>query len=90
MATISISLPSQVTVRLDEEIKKRGFATRSEFIRDLLRRSFAKRIDFVPFQAKPLDEIRSDLIKTGKYSQQFIDDLISGLKKTSAYEDKTT
>ena len=42
MNTITISLPRQVARQVDVETRKKGFATRSEFIRTLLRNYFVR------------------------------------------------
>src|SRR3990167_7702558 len=80
MSTITISLPSQIAKRVDSEAKKQGFATRSEFIRSLLRRYFTGKANeglvFHEFQAEPLSEIRTAFERTGKYNKKFIDSLI--------------
>lgn len=85
MATLSISLPNQIADMIDMEIKKVGFATRSEFIRTLVRRYFTRELEFERFVPKPLDEVKLELAKTGKYSQEFIESIIKGLSKSSAY-----
>lgn len=93
MSTITISLPSQITKRVDDEAKKQGFATRSEFIRSLIRRYFTggakKEVIFQEFTPKPLNEIRNSFEKTGKYKSEFIDSLMEGLSQSSVYENKT-
>lgn len=89
MSTITISLPSQIAKKVDSETKKQGFATRSEFIRNLLRRYFSGTQDefkFEPFIPKPLENIRVEFEKTGKYNKKFIDSVIKGLSKSSFYE----
>ena len=87
MTTMTISLPEQVAAQITQETRKQGFATRSEFIRSLLRRYFVKDIPFQPFIARPLDEVKKDLVSTGKYSDKFISSVIKGLSKSSAYAD---
>ncbi len=86
MSTITISLPSQITKRVDEEAKKEGFATRSEFIRSLLRKYFAQELEFESFEKTSLSKVRMELAKTGKYSEKFIESVIGGLAKSSQYE----
>lgn len=89
MATITISLPNPIAKKVDSEAQKQGFATRSEFIRSLLRKYFSpatEELKFEPFIPRPLEEIRSDFEKTGKYNKKFIDSLIKGLSKSSFYE----
>lgn len=93
MATVTISLPNQIAERVDLETKKQGFATRSEFIRSLLRKHLPEakaELKFLPFQKKPLEKIRADFEKTGKYNKKFIDSLIKGLSQSSIYAGKTT
>lgn len=92
MATVTISLPDQIAKKVDAEAKSQGFATRSEFVRSLLRKYFSqvKKLEFLPFEKKPLGEIRAEFEKTGKYNKKFIDSLIEGLSKSSIYEDKTS
>lgn len=85
MSTLSISLPYQIIKQVDSETKKHGFATRSEFIRALLRRYFSKNVEFDVFEPKPIDEIKLELAKTGKYSEKFIDSITKGLSKSSLY-----
>jgi metal-responsive CopG/Arc/MetJ family transcriptional regulator len=90
MATFSISLPDRIAHSVDMESNKLGFATRSEFIRTLLRRYFAGELRFEQFEKKPLESIRYQLAKTGKYSEKFIESVIKGLSKSSIYESRTT
>lgn len=88
MATVTISLPDQIAKRVDLEAKKQGFATRSEFVRSLLRRYFSpatEELRFEPFIPKPLEEIEEDLKNTGKYNEKFIKSVIKGLKENSSY-----
>lgn len=94
MATVTISLPDQIAKKVDAEAKNQGFATRSEFIRSLLRKYFveesSEELAFQEFQPKPLEEIRAKFEKTGKYKKEFIDDLINGLAASSLYANKTS
>ena len=92
MATISISLPKQIAQKVDTEAKKHGFATRSEFIRSLLCGYYAKgqELEFEEFKPVPLDQLRADLERTGKYNQKFINSVIKGFKRSSIYADKTS
>ena len=82
---MTISLPESVAKKVDNEAQKHGFATRSEFIRDLLRKYFAKELTFEEFERRPLDEIKYELSKTGKYNQEFIESVVNGLKNSSKY-----
>ncbi len=92
MSTITISLPSQIAKRVDAEAKKQGFATRSEFIRSLIRKYFGSgELTFEEFIPRPLEEIEDKLRKTGKYNNNFIRSVVRGLKENSSfYEDKTS
>lgn len=85
MTTFSISLPNQIAIQVDNETQKQGFATRSEFIRTLLRKYFTHELPFVPFTPRPLDEIRQGMEKTGKYNKKFINSVIKGLSESSMY-----
>lgn len=86
MATITISLPSKIAERVDVEAQKQGFATRSEFIRSLLRRYFIQGLEFEKFERVPLERIKLELAQTGKYSEKFINSVTKGLAKSSFYE----
>lgn len=90
MATMTISLPQQIAKRVDLEARNQGFATRSEFIRSLLRRYFgSSELTFEPFVYRPLKEIEEGLRKTGKYNEKFIKSVIKGLRENSSfYESK--
>ena len=90
MTTVTISLPTEIAKRVDSEIHKHGFATRSEFIRSLIRRYFIKEeLEFEEFKPVPLNQLKSELRQTGKYDERFISSLIKGLERSSAYEGKT-
>ena len=90
MTTITISLPDLIATQLDNEFQQKGFATRSEFIRDLLRQYFFKEIEFKKFEYQPLEKIKLELAKTGKYDQKFIESVTEGLAKSSKYENKAS
>lgn len=85
MATVTISLPDSVAKQLDQETLQKGFSTRSEFIRSLLRRYFSGEFELKTFTPKPIEEIKLELAKSGKYSQEFIESIAKGLSKSSAY-----
>ncbi|MBI5452741.1 ribbon-helix-helix protein, CopG family [Candidatus Gottesmanbacteria bacterium] len=85
MSTFTISLPDQVARQVDVHTRKLGFSTRSEFMRSLLRRYFTGELSLSPFIPKPLEEIKSDLVRTGKYDKKFIDSVVLGLSKSSPY-----
>lgn len=86
MTTFTISLPDQIARCVEAETRKQGFASRSEFIRSLLRRYFIGELKFETFTPRPIDEIKFELAKTGKYSQKFIESVIKGLSRSSPYE----
>ncbi len=83
MTTVTISLPDQVAKKVDLETKRLGFATRSEFIRSLLRGFFAKEegLELKEFEPVPLKQLKLELLKTGKYNEKFINSVIEGFKK---------
>ena len=86
MATLTISLPKQIATKIDSETKKLGFSTRSEFIRNILRQYFSEgELKFEPYEIRPLAQIKLELAKTGKYSQDFIESVTKGLAKSSRY-----
>lgn len=85
MTTITISLPNSIAKQLDKETSQRGFATRSEFIRALLRRYLNGESELAVFSPKPIEEIKAELAKSGKYSQKFIESVTKGLSKSSVY-----
>lgn len=85
MSTMTISLPVDIARRIDNETKEGGFSTRSEFIRNILRRYFSGSLTFEPFMPRPLKEVRSSLEKTGKYNKAFINSVMRGLARSSWY-----
>lgn len=86
MATITISLPDQIAKKVDVEAKIKGFSTRSEFVRSLLRKYFAgEEAKFEVFEPKPIGEIKRELEKSGKHNREFIESVVDGLKKSSVY-----
>lgn len=91
MATVTISLPDQIAKKVDSEAKKQGFATRSEFVRSLIRKYFGpEELDFKPFVPRPLEEIEDSFRRTGKYNEKFIKSLVKGLSRSSFYANKTS
>ena len=86
MATVTISLPDQIAKKVDAEAKNQGFSTRSEFVRSLLRKYFAgAELKFEVFDSRPIEEIKLELAKIGKYNQEFIESVTKGLAKSSRY-----
>lgn len=88
MTTITISLPEQIATKVDQITLLEGFATRSEFIRNLIRRYLFPETKFEVFKTRPLEEIKAGFEATGKYNQKFIKSVISGLKQSSFYGNK--
>lgn len=87
MSTMTISLPLHIAKLVNTEAKKKGFATRSEFIRDLLRRYFYASPAISVFEPKPLSEVKKEMMSTGKYNQKFVTSVVKGLSKSSLYAD---
>ncbi len=87
MMTLTISLPKQFAQQIDLETRKKGFATRSEFIRSLLRQYFSatEELTFKPFTPRPLEKIEEKLRKTGKYNEKFIKSVVRGLRENSSF-----
>ena len=85
MTTMTISVPHAMAKRIDEELRKQGYATRSEFIRTLLRRYIHDEMSGETFTHRPLGEIKLELARTGKYNQRFIESVLKGLSKSSLY-----
>ncbi len=92
MVTVTISLPDEIAIKIDEETKKAGFATRSEFMRNIVRQHFSdidrKEFSFDEFVPIPLSQLRKDMEQTGKYNKKFIDSVIRGFKESSLYAHK--
>ncbi len=88
MTTFTISLPEQIAVKVDQVTLLEGFATRSEFIRNLIRRYLFPETKFEVFKPRPLEEIKTGLAATGKYNQKFINSVVKGLKQSSFYGNK--
>ncbi len=87
MSTITISLPNEIAKKVDSETKIQGFSTRSEFIRSLIRKYFVKnQFELEEFQPIPLNRLKMELAQTGKYSEEFINSIITGFEKSSVYE----
>lgn len=57
MTTFTISLPDQTAHQIDSEAKRLGFASRSEFIRDVLRKEFFPRLTVNGFTEEFEDEV---------------------------------
>ena len=85
MATLTISLPTTVVKQVDAELRQKKFSTRSEFFRDLLRKYFSGELRFERYEFKPLEQVRLELARSGRYSEKFIESVVSGLAKLSGY-----
>lgn len=85
MTTMTISLPDQIAVQIDNEIVRKGFATRSECLRNVLRSYFTQEMSFEVFEPRPIAEITKKLQKSGKYNKKFIASVTRGLGRTSLY-----
>ncbi len=83
--TVTISLPLSFAQQMDYAVKTEGFATRSEFIRNLLRRYFTRGLEIETFIPVPTAEIKENLANTGKYNRKFINSVTKGLAKSSIY-----
>lgn len=94
MRTINISLPDKLAQELDAVAAVRGFASRSEFLRNLLRKYLEGETDakfplpIIVYKKKPLAKIRQEMEASGKYNKKFIDSVVSGLARSSVYEGK--
>ena len=91
MRTINISLPDSLAQQLDSAATVRGFASRSEFLRDLLRKYLEGKetakfpLPIVVHKKQPLDVVRRDMEGSGKYNKKFVDSVIKGLARSSVY-----
>lgn len=86
MATINISLPTKMAKTINQLSRTRGYASRSELIRDLLREKLNQEsAQFEVFDKRSLSQIRRELTKTGKYNKQFIESVVKGFKQSSVY-----
>lgn len=86
MTTFSISLPTPTAKQLDKEVKQAGFASRSEFIRALLRKYFTNELELKSFKPQRIEDIKVELAKTGKYSEKFIESVTKGISKSTLYD----
>jgi len=93
--TLNISLPKKLAESVDREVDSGQYSSRSEFFRTLLRlyQSLTKsgvkttQLEFVEFKKRPLKEIESGMLATGKYSKKFVREIVEALKRESLYED---
>ncbi len=95
MRTINISLPDSLAQQLDAAATVRGFASRSEFLRDLLRKYLEGKseakfpLPIVVYKKQPIDNVRRDMEASGKYNKKFVDSVVRGLARSSVYAGKT-
>ncbi|MBL7078617.1 ribbon-helix-helix protein, CopG family [Candidatus Shapirobacteria bacterium] len=85
--TINLSLPVDLAQKIDQEIKKEGYVSRSEFFRTLVRFYFLLGAEefLVPFRKKPLTEIKKALDQEG-HPPAFVKSVVAGFKKSSLYQ----
>ncbi len=87
MRTVNISLTENQSKIVDQAVDRLGFANRSEFFRSLLRFFIRKpeivqEIDF-PMKSpntKSARKVLESFKQTGKYSDEFLQDLEEGLR----------
>lgn len=90
--TINISLPKKLSTTVETIVEKEGYASKSEFIRTLIRlylhltakkdKSF-----LLPYKKQPIAKVKKSLQTSKQYSKEFIDSVISGLSKSSLYNE---
>lgn len=89
MQTVNISLPESLATKIDAVIKREGYASRSEFIRGLIRFYLLSRepeeMVLLPFTKFPLRTIEKEMSSIGQYSKKFIRSVVKGLSKSSVY-----
>ena len=89
MQTINISLPETLSRKIDKVISQEGYASRSEFVRALLRFYLLSqdkdKITLKPFEKVSLKKVEAEMKASGKYNKKFINSVISGLSRSSAY-----
>ena len=96
MKTINISVTSEQYGAIESLVKEKGYANRSEFFRFLLRFAISKpqiladteEFKIEAFKKRPLAEIEKGFHNTGLYSEEFISDIIDGLKDSPPYATK--
>lgn len=95
MRTINISLPDKLAQELDAAAAVRGFASRSEFLRSLVRKYLEGEpeakfpLPVIIYKKKPLDKVRREMEASGKYNKKFIDSVVRGLARSSVYAHQT-
>lgn len=89
MQTVNISLPRSLAKMVDSVVSDEGYASRSEFIRALVRYYLMSakegKIELLTFRKLPLKTIEEDLELSGRYNKKFVSSIVSGLSKSSLY-----
>ena len=94
MATVNISVTNDQLAWIDKKAVDLGFASRSEFMRNILR-FLAKREDlfvnvsdypFVSPVTRSRKKIIAGFVETGKYSKEFLEDLKEGLSRSNYFD----
>lgn len=93
MSTVNISLPSEQVSLVDRFVSLYGFASRSEFMRSLIRLikqkpELVEKAATFPFATpteKSVKKIIAGFKKTKKYSAAFLKDLEEGLKSSDYF-----
>jgi len=94
MKNINVNLTKEQAKTVDDAAKRYGFANRSEFFRSLLRYIFMyspnilRKLDTFIFEEpsiKDVDRIAADIRASGRYSQNFIKSVVSGLRKSEYF-----
>jgi metal-responsive CopG/Arc/MetJ family transcriptional regulator len=89
MQTVNISLPKILTQKIDKVVVQEGYASRSEFVRALIRfyllSEKKEEITLMPFRKVSLKTIEKDMRTSGLYNEKFIKSVVSGLARSSAY-----
>ncbi len=90
MQTVNISLPEKLAKKIDSVVTREGYASRSEFIRALVRfyllAEREEEIKLLPFKKIPLKTIETEMRKSGKYNNKFIKSVVRGLSRSSLYD----
>lgn len=89
MQTVNISLPKSLATKIDTIVRREGYASRSEFIRALIRFYLLlerkEEIELMPFKKIPLKTMEKEMMKTGQYNSKFVKSVIKGLLRSSVY-----
>ncbi len=95
MRTINVNLTTEQANLVDRAAEQSGFANRSEFFRAVLRYVFIhapgilSNLDSVNFEQPPTRDpeyIISELKKSGRYNQKFIESVSRGLRKSTYFK----